>query len=56
LQNETEQLTKNLEDKKREAATLGSKLEQTKTKFETALRSLTTQITDDVQKMNEYLK
>lgn len=56
LQNEVEQWTKNLEDKKAEAAALGSKLEQTKAKFEAALRSLTGQITGDVDKMNQYLK
>ena len=56
LQTEVEQWTKNLEDKKAEAAALGSKLEQTKVKFEAALRSLSGQIKDDVQKMNQYLK
>jgi hypothetical protein len=56
LQAEVEQWTKNLEDKKAEAAALGSKLEQTKVKFEAALRSLSGQIKDDVQKMNQYLK
>lgn len=56
LQSEVEQWTKNLEDKKNEAAALGSKLEQTKSRFEAALRSLSGQIMDDVEKMNQYLK
>ena len=56
LQSEVEQLTKNLEDKKTEAATLSAKLEQTKIKFEEALRSLTAQISGDLEKMNQYLK
>ncbi len=56
LQSEVEQWTKNLEDKKTEAAALSAKLEQTKIKFEAALRSLAAQISDDLEKMNQYLK
>ena len=56
LQTEISQLSKNLEDRKTETANLAAKLESTKVAFENAMRSISGQINDDIQKMNQYLK
>lgn len=56
LQAEVEQLTKKLEEKKNEARVMSGKLEQTKVEFEAAYKSLFGQISNDIQKMDQYLK
>ncbi|HNR06929.1 MAG TPA: hypothetical protein PKM27_06395 [Saprospiraceae bacterium] len=56
LQAEVEKLTKKLEEKKNEARVMSGKLEQTKVEFETAYKSLFGQISEDIQKMDQYLK
>lgn len=56
LQDEVEQLTKKLEEKKNEARAMSGKLEQTKVEFESAYKSLFGQISQDIQKMDQYLK
>jgi hypothetical protein len=56
IQNEIEQMTRSLEAKKEEAATMNQKLALTKAEFEAAMKSISGQIADDIQKMNQYLK
>ena len=56
LQQEVNQLNKTLEDKKADAATMATKLESTKIAFENAMKSISGQITEDISKMNQYLK
>jgi hypothetical protein len=56
LQQEVDQLTKTLEDKKTETANMSAKLASTKAAFEAAMKSIAGQINEDIQKMNQYLK
>ena len=56
LQSEVEKLNKILEDKKQDAANMAGKLEHTKNEFETAMKSIAGKISDDIEKMNQYLK
>lgn len=53
---EVEQLSKSLESKKAEAAGMTDKLNATKLEFESAMKSISGQISEDIQKMNQYLK
>lgn len=56
LNQEVGQLNKTLDDKKAEASNLATKLESTKTAFENAMKSISGQISEDISKMNQYLK
>ncbi|MEP7321164.1 MAG: hypothetical protein ABI761_04560 [Saprospiraceae bacterium] len=56
LNQEVGQLNKILDDKKAEASNLATKLESTKTAFENAMKSISGQISEDISKMNQYLK
>lgn len=56
MQAEIDALNKNLEDKKNDLASLNSKLDSTKLEFDSAMKSITGQITNDIQKMKQYLK
>lgn len=56
LQQEVDQLSKTLEDKKTETANMSAKLATTKAAFESAMKSIAGQINEDIQKMNQYLK
>lgn len=56
LQAEVEKLNKILEDKKQDAANMAGKLEHTKNEFETAMKSIAGKISEDIEKMNQYLK
>ena len=56
MQAEIDALNKNLEDKKNDLASLNSKLIPLKLEFDSAMKSITGQITNDIQKMKQYLK